>query len=603
MALGLTTGCITDDPGFEEKPGGGNIDLDEEPDFVVSEDVLDELGLVKTGEFYRFNDTKTITVQIFDRTRDDGRTHPLESYWTKWLQHEVLRDLNIKVEFDNYPRDTEAQELANLLASGSAPDIIKTYNYPAIATFAEDMHGILDLNPYVTDLAFLAPNLWELLGTSLIYFNRNPRTGEIWAIEGLRHGLTRINTFVREDWLAALGIPEPTTLSEFEGMLFEFQSNAQALLGADADKIIPFTLGAANVGWRSDHLLASFIPNNITDKELYTRGFDDFMFTYTGIKEGVRKLNEWYLAGLVWQDFHLYGGRGDSTEDNFMKAGYVGSMIHNWEWPYRGDANGVQGMMRQSLNNEEAGFIPVAAFQNDAGLYAKIMPQNNDRKICFPRTNQEPEACLLYLDYVSRLDVRSYLGSGVEGINFERVLNDAGEVYAVRNLPPTAEAVRDNIFTSEPGIINPRTGNNTWTYSELIMNSPQNIDYLLTFNTNGEIFFESDEISAASRGFSFPEATPEVIGRAAVLTSLDARTLPNVQAGIIAAESGMPTALGEKRDTALVNSVRAPAGQFDNIFDSAMADYLASGGQAIIDERTQRWVEIFGDILNLEELD
>jgi putative aldouronate transport system substrate-binding protein len=608
MSIGLMTGCITDDPEFVSSRGNeeGGVSLVEAPDLeVIDEDVLDELGLrlSECGQFYRFDETRTIKVQIFDRTRDDGRTHPLESYWTKWLQHEVLRDLNINVEYLTSPRDSEKEDLANLLASGAAPDIIKTYEYPAIVTFAESMNGILDLDPYVTGLAFLAPNLWELLGPELIYFNRNPRNGQIWAIEGIRHGQTRINTFVREDWLRQLGIPEPTTLAEFESMLFEFQTNAVALLGADADKIIPFTMGGSNVAWRSDHLLASFIPESITDKELYTRGFDDFMFTYTGIKEGVRKLNEWYLAGLMWQDFHLHSGRGDSTEDNMMKAGYVGSMIHNWEWPYRGDANGVQGMMRQSLNNESAGFIPVAPFQNDAGVYRKILPDNNDRKLCFPRTNQEPEASLLYLDYVSRLDVRSYLGSGEEGINFERVRNEAGEVFAVRTLDPTAELVRDNIFTSAPGIINQRTGNNTWTYAELIMNSPQNIDYLMTFNTNNEIFFESDEISAASRGFGFPEATPEVIGRAALLTSLDGRILPNVQVETITAEEGMATALGEKRNTTLINSIRAGAGEFDRIFDSGMADYLASGGQAIINERTMRWEELYGDVQNLSELD
>jgi putative aldouronate transport system substrate-binding protein len=603
MAAGLMTGCITDDENFVPPSELDPNAINEAPEMVVDDDVMEELGLEYVNGFYRFRDTRNITVHVFDRTRDDGRTHPLESYWAKWIQHEVLRDLNINVSFDNYPRDTEADDLANLLASGSAPDIIKTYNYPAIVTFAEEMQGILDLDPYVTGLAFLAPNLWELLGTDLIYFNRNPRNGQIWAIEGIRHGRTRINTFVREDWINRLNIPEPTTLPEFEGMLFEFKYNAQSLLGADADRIIPFTLGSANVGWRSDHLLAAFIPENITDKELYVRGFDDHMFTYTGIKEGVRKLNEWYLEGLVWQDFHLHGGRGDTTEDNYMKAGYVGSMVHNWEWPYRGDANGVQGMMRQSLNDESVGFIPVAAFQNEAGYYRKIMPQNNDRKIAFPRTNQEPEASLLYLDYISRLEFRSYLGSGEEGINFERILNDAGQVYAVRNLDPTAETVRDNIFTSAPGIINPRTNNNTWTYAELIMNSPKNIDYLMTFNTNNEIFFESDEIAAASRGFSFPETTPEIIGRAAIFTGLDGRTIPNVQVGTIAAESGMSTALAEKRNTTLINSVRAVAGQFDQVFDSGMADYLASGGQAIIDERTMRWEELYGDMLNFNEME
>ena len=37
-----------------------------------------------------------------------------------------------------------------------------------------------------------------------------------------------------------------------------------------------------------------------------------------GYKEGVRKLNEWYNAKLIWQDFPLYK-EGDTTEGKVWK--------------------------------------------------------------------------------------------------------------------------------------------------------------------------------------------------------------------------------------------------------------------------------------------
>ncbi|MCL2018169.1 MAG: extracellular solute-binding protein [Oscillospiraceae bacterium] len=606
MTFGTATGCITDDDttsttGVVTPPGDNDIDLSAAPEMDVDHDVLEELGLQYVDGFYRFDETKHIRVMVWDRGREDGRTDPADCYWSKWLQHQVLRDLNIEVEFVKFWRDTEQQELSNLFASGEAPDIVLTYENPAIQAYA-DMDGILNMDPYVTGLAFLAPNLWDLLGPDFIYFNRDPQNGYIWSISGVRHDKMRINTFVREDWLKKLSLPEPKTIDEFEGMLYEFKGNAQTLLGSDADKMIPLTLDT-DVGWRGDHLIASFIPDDISDKDIYVYGFDDRMFTFPGVKEGVRKLNSWYNAGLIWQDFHLHGGRGDQTEDNNMKAGYVGAMIHNWSWPYMNNENGVQGMMRRTLNDESAGFIPVTAFQNDAGHYRKFLPAASDRFICFPRTNPEPEASLLYLDYVSRLDVRSYLGSGEEGINFERVLNNDGELLAVRNLTPTSEAVRNNIFTSDPAIINPRTGDNTWLYSELIMNREGNFDYLMTFNTDGNIYFESDEIAAASQGFGFPEAEPEVIGRAIRYSSLDGRIRQNVQVGTIEAETGRGRALGDKREAVLVNAVIASPEQFDSVFDSGMTDYLASGGQAIIDERKAKWEANFGDITSLTDVD
>ena len=69
----------------------------------------------------------------------------------------------------------------------------------------------------------------------------------------------------------------------------------------------------------------------------------------------------------------------------------------------------------------------------------------------------------------------------------------------------------------------------------------------------------------------------------------------NVNVGAIAAEEGMGPALSEKRDIAYDTAVIAPVDQFDAVWDAAMADYLSSGGQAIMDERTEKWTATFGD--------
>jgi putative aldouronate transport system substrate-binding protein len=35
--------------------------------------------------------------------------------------------------------------------------------------------------------------------------------------------------------------------------------------------------------------------------------------------------------------------------------------------------------------------------------------------------------------------------------------------------------------------------------------------------------------------------------------------------------------------------------QFDAVYDAGMADYLASGGQAIIDERAEKLLAVYGE--------
>ncbi len=185
----------------------------------------------------RFKTTRHITVEVYDRSNPGG-SPPEDNFYTDFIKEGVLRDHNVAVTFVPVPRWTEVEVLNNLLAAGDAPDISVTYSYPTIQTYA-NMGGVIDLAPYLEKYKDLLPNLWELLGEPNLYWNQDPETGKIWAIEALLFQNKRINTFVREDWLKKLGLPEPTTLEEFENMLRAFRDNAELLLGDNADKMIP----------------------------------------------------------------------------------------------------------------------------------------------------------------------------------------------------------------------------------------------------------------------------------------------------------------------------------------------------------------------------
>ena len=66
----------------------------------------------------------------------------------------------------------------------------------------------------------------------------------------------------------------PTNKAEFEACLVAFRDNAELLLGADAAKMVPYST-SQDIGWRNNNLTVSFVPDAITDEELYIRGFDD----------------------------------------------------------------------------------------------------------------------------------------------------------------------------------------------------------------------------------------------------------------------------------------------------------------------------------------
>ncbi len=502
----------------------------------------------------RFSETRKITVEIFDRANDGG-SNPADNFYTNFIKEGMLRDHNVEVTYKAVPRWTEVEQLNNLLAAGDAPDICVTYSYPTIQTYA-NMGGVLDLSTLLEENSDLIPNLKELLGDANLYWNKDPVKGTIWAVEALLFNNRRINTFIRRDWLDTLGLKAPTNIDEFEETLKAFKDNASKLLGADAAKMIPYST-SFDVGYRNEHLILSFVPDSISDKDMYINGFDDRKLLLPNYKEGVRVLNKWYNEGLVWKDFALYG-EGDTTEDNLMKAGYVGAFEHNWDYPYRNGDDSIQANLTRNVG-PEAAYVAIESFKNDAGVYRKYLSAPIDRKVFFPSTNKEPVASLMYLDWISTLENRRFLQIGEPGATHQ-IMGDG----SIKLLPTTGEK---------------------------IMNSVNNIDYTITING---LDLGDKNLNVLSLALGYPGTDKSLVEIAAAKAVNEARYGVNMNCGEIKSEEGMATALREKRDALLDQSVVAPADKFDAIFDSGMQDYLNSGGQAIIDERAAAYSKYYG---------
>ena len=510
---------------------------------------------------FRFEQTRKITVEIYDRGNAGGTT-PEDNFYTQYIKDGMLRDHNVEVTFVAVPRWTEGEVINNLLAANQAPDVSVTYSYPTIQTYA-NMGGVLDLGPLIEENKELLPDLWNLLTDSNVYWNRDPATGTIWAIEARLNKLNRINTFVREDWLKKLNIKEPTSLQEFENMLVAFKDNASTLLGSDADKLIPFST-SFDIGWRAEHLTTSFVPEGMTDKDIFVHNFDDRRLLYPNYKEGIRVLNKWYNQDLIWKDFSLYPA-GDQTEDNLIKLGHVGAFIHNWDYPYRNGEDGIHASL-QRLVGPDAAFIAVEPFANDAGIHRKFLPGPIDRKVFFPATNDEPVASLLYLNWISKLENRVFLQFGEEGVTHEKMADGSQKTIG--------------------------------TEGEKIMNSPANIDYTITING---LDLGDPELTVKSLANGYAGVDSRFIEIADRITTNQGVPGRNANVGEIKAEDGQGQALKEKRDTFLNRAVVAPADRFDSVYDSGMNDYLNSGGQAIIDERRAAWEKYYGSETKLPQ--
>ena len=509
----------------------------------------------------KFAETRHITVEVYDRGNDGG-TDPTDNMYTEYIKKGMLEDHNVEVEFVAVPRWTETEEINNLLASGGAPDICLTYSYPTIQTYA-NMGGVLDMKPMLDQYGSELTNLNDWLTDTNIYWDLSDEDGTLWAIEGKRANNRRINTFMRKDWLDKLGLEEPTTQAEFYDCICAFRDNADELLGKDADKMVPFSV-SFDVGWRAALLIESQMDPKITDKEFYINGFDDRKLTQNGTKEAMKTLNKWYNEGLLWNDFALYTA-GDSTEDDMMKAGYVGAFQHNWDYPFRGGEDSIQANL-QRIIGDDAKYVAVDCFENSEGKHLKYVDSTaGDRKIFFPSTNDEPLASLLYLDWISAPEHIQYLQIGDEGVT-HNVLEDG----AIELIPATGDP---------------------------IMNSGNNIDYTITCNG---LHLESEDLTLLSMAHSYPCCDPEDVQKALDVAATDNKVAKNVKVPEIVAENGMGEALGSKRDVVYDTALAAKEADFDKVWDSAIEDYLASGGQAIMDERTEKFEAKFGTATSID---
>ena len=518
----------------------------------------EEAAAEETGELVdgKFADARSITVEIYDRGNDGG-SDPENNMYTEYIKKGMKEKYNVDVTFKKVPRWTEVDEINNLLAAGDAPDICVTYSYPTVLTYAE-MGGVIDLSPLVEQYKSLLPNLFAWLGDTNVYWDKDPKDGTLWAIEGKRAEQQRIVTYVRKDWLDKLGLDVPTTRQQFEDMLVAFDANASELLGNDANKMVPFQV-SYDVGWTANNLIASFLDPNMSDKEFYINGFDDRMVTQNGTKEAVRLLNKWYNMGLLWDDFALYGS-GDTTGDDMIKAGYVGAFMVNWDQPFRNGEDSFVANLQRNVG-PDAAVIPVDCFENGAGKYAKYLYSSaGDRKIFFPVTNDEPLASLLYLDFISEPETIRFLQAGEEGVTHNVLESGAIEIIAAEG--------------------------------DAIQNSGKNIDYTITCNGT---CFGDQELATLSLAYGYAGVDPELVLAADKIAMTDGIAPKNVNVGIIEAEAGVGDTLSAKRDQLYDQAVVAADGDFDATWDRLMDEYLSAGGQDIMDERAAKWEEFFGD--------
>lgn len=338
----------------------------------------------------RFDTTRHITVLVDSYVNFQSQYNVNTSETAKYIHDTVLNELNIDVTF------VESQKLN--FENGVAPDITLYGNYNVITTYYR-MKGVINIAPYLKDNADDLKDLKALLTDDLISPGvEDPQ--EVWYLTPREFVPNARVTFIRKDWLDKLGLKEPHTREEFYKCITAFRDNADKLLGASSDQMIPFFIDSEpNVSAKP--FFDSFLDTAIDDMSLYNHGY--CRVAQAGYKDGIKVLNDWYNKGLLPKDFQNI--RPDTKEAyEPIEKGFVGAFCAKADYLYANGDNAHINAIRENCG-EDAQYIAVNTFEDANGKYNYW---NEDylyeslNKIFIPATCKDPIACLVYLNWISK---------------------------------------------------------------------------------------------------------------------------------------------------------------------------------------------------------
>lgn len=476
-----------------------------------------------------------LTVELFDRNNTPAGEPPItNNFMTQYIQKNFGDPNNIDVEFVTVPRAEEVDKLNVLMASGSAPDIVFTYNKPTVQNYVKS-GGLTDLGPLIDEHG---PNLKKVLEPSLPY---GVFEGKQYVIPALRVIQAQTTTFIRKDWLDQLNLPIPQTTEEFVNTMRAFKEKDPGNTGG---KVIPYgyidvfhMMPLVNSFWKWDE---------ITDKDLYAVP----RWLQPGSKEGYQLLNQMYNEGLIDPDFALSDDFSQAFAQQVVNS-IAGAGTPNTNEPVY---NGYYANLK--ANNPDAVLEAIDPFSTPDGKHPKPVYEPNGAYIMVPATSKNAIAAIKYLNWMADPENILVLQNGEEGKSYEM----------------TADGLPVLLDT-------PEAQNLLYNYYDycIILNGK----YISTEDSNKNI--EANAFDANFKDFTV---------KSIQAGNNDGYTLPRVDIPVDA-EIKYAKILEDFEKEMLAKIVTAKPDQFDKVYEQKVGEYMAMGGTAVMEGKMAAYDEFY----------
>lgn len=479
----------------------------------------------------------TLKVEVFDRGNSPEGMTVTNNLMTKYVQENFGDPNNIDVEFVAVPRSEEINNLNVLMAAGTAPDIIFTYNAGAVYSWAQQ-GGLMDLGAVIDEHG---PNLKEYLKDSLQY---GVFDGTQYAVVARRVNLQKYSSLIRKDWLDALSLPIPATTEETYEALKAFKEN-----NLGGERTIPFGFALAPDSY--EPVIWSFIKEQ-SDEARYLRsvtiGSREYPILMDGHKDALQFLNKLYNEGLLDPDFALDKDR--KKKDEHFVNGYTG--LYSFDSGAAFGNGESSTVMTLEGNVDGAEVAPVLPWTDFEGKSRQPAYNPSGMFIMVPSFSKRSEEAIKYLNWMAQDEVIQYMAFGEEGVH-----HDVVDGYPVRN-------------SSEED-------------QKLLYNTG---DMLII--TNG-IDFGSTEKNIEYMGLSVVEKHREMSIQSRAYADKDAVQQPIAFDKPLDSEAKYSVVMLEKYEELLVKAIMSKPADFDKVYDAAVQDFMDTAGTEVIAERTEAY--------------
>lgn len=359
--------------------------------------VLFSVALYAGGERETQTNLRVMIVERSEVPRDQGRLN--DNPWTEYVQREMAK-LGINVRF--VPVGGSLVRHTVMMATNTAPDVAFTHGRLLFMKFAAD-GGLHDLGLHMPEYG---PGIARVLGEDHL------RLGQIdgiqYAIPSRREIDARYASFIRKDWLDALGLDEPTSRAELTDVLRAFRDRNPG--NVPAAELRPW-------GWFTDD------PGTVYDSDfklfdaMYSFLEHDLranMASVWPVREGFRDFMRWlhdlYREGLIEREFAT-----DSFDikTRHVVNGTVGFVHVPYAYPYAQNSSSVALNLANNVPGAE--LVPVNVFEGRDGVYRSLRNLPTRHYAFSPRRSRAPEAAVAYLNWLLQDDTAWTLTFGHTG--------------------------------------------------------------------------------------------------------------------------------------------------------------------------------------------